>query len=96
MTIDDTKRSLKALYDQVMQNLENIGGKIELSKENKSLYESLLHDTKEQYAAGYKTRYDVETLANSAQIETLNQRIYEIDRQLELLNLYEKLSGLQS
>lgn len=91
--IDDTKRALRALYDQVMQNLENIGAKLELSKENETLYATLLRDTQEQYEAGYKTKFDVELLANSKRIETLNQRIYEIDRQLELLNLYEKLSG---
>lgn len=93
VTIDDTKRALKALYEQVMQNLHNTDAKIALSKENEALYATLLADTKELYKAGYKTRYDVDTLANSRQIETLNQRIYEIDRQLELLTLYEKLSG---
>ncbi len=96
VVIDDTRRSLKALYEQVMQNLENISAKIALSKENESLYAELLHDTKEQYAAGYKTEYDVKLLANSKQIEVLNQRVYEIDRQLELLNLYGKLSEPQS
>jgi len=94
--IDDTKRSLKALYDQVMQNIRNIEAKIALSRENETLYDTLLHDTKEQFAVGYKTEYDVRLLANSKRIETLNQRIYEIDRQLELLNLYEKLSEPQS
>lgn len=92
VVIDDTKRSLKALYEQVTQNLENITGKIALSRENETLYATLLHDTKAQFAAGYKTEYDVKLLANSKKIEVLNQRIYEIDRQLELLNLYEKLS----
>ena len=96
VTVDDTKRSLKSLYDQVMQNLENIAGKIALSKENETLYTTLLQDTKEQFAAGYKTEYDVKLMANSQQIELLDQRIYEIDRQLELLNLYEKLSEPQS
>jgi hypothetical protein len=93
VVIDDTKRALRSLYEQVMQNLENIGAKVELSRENETLYATLLRDTQEQYEAGYKTKYDVELLANSKRIETLNQRIYGIDRQLELLNLYEKLSG---
>jgi len=96
VTVDDTRRSLRALYDQVMQNLRNFRGKIALSQENEALYDTLLEDTKVQYAAGLKTEYDVEILANSKQIETLNQRIYEIDRQLELLNLYEKLSEPRS
>ncbi|MEJ2501434.1 MAG: TolC family protein, partial [Campylobacterales bacterium] len=68
VVIDDTKRALKALYDQVMQNLENIGAKLELSKENEALYATLLRDTQEQYDAGYKTKFDVELLANSKRI----------------------------
>ena len=95
VVIDDTKRALRSLYEQVMENIDNIGKKIELSKENEKLYASLLADTKEQFAAGYKTQYDVDLLANSRQIEVLSQRMYEIDRQLELLNLYEKLSRPQ-
>lgn len=96
VTIDDTRRALKALYEQVMQNLESIDGKIALSREIEELYVTLLADTKEQFDAGYKTEYDVEIMANSKSIEELNQRIYAIDRQLELLNLYEKLSGPRS
>lgn len=96
VVIEDTRRALKALYEQVMQNLKNIEAKIALSYENETLYGTLLDDTREQYAAGYKTQYDVDTLANSQKIERLNQRIFRIDRQLELLNLYEKLSETRS
>ena len=92
VTIDDTKRALKALYEQVSENIRNIEGKIVLSKENADLYETLLKDTQSLYRAGYKTEYDVELLANSVRIESVNQHIYEIDKQLELLALYEKLS----
>ncbi len=95
VTIDDTRRALKSLYEQVMENLRNIDKKIELSRQNEKLYETLLADTKEQYAAGYKTEYDVKTMENSRRIEVLSQRAFEIDRQLELLTLYEKLSEPQ-
>ncbi|WP_345989695.1 TolC family protein [Sulfurimonas sp. HSL1-2] len=92
VTIDDTKRALRALYEQVVDNLRNIDAKIALAKENEALYATLLQDTEAQYGAGLKTQYDVELLANSRRIEQLSQRGYEIDRQRELLNLYEKLS----
>jgi hypothetical protein len=93
VVIDDKKRELKALYEQVMQNLENYNKKIALAEENRQLYATLLDETEGLYRAGYKTEYDVDTLKNSEKIQRINKRIYEIDKQLELLNLYEKLTG---
>lgn len=88
--VDDAKREFSALYAQVMQNMKNFDKKISLSKENKALYSTLLADTKELYSAGYKTEYDVRNLANSVEIEAFDQKIFELEKQLELLNLYEK------
>lgn len=91
VVIDDKKRELTALYEQVTQNLINFDKKIKLSIENKALYSKLLDETTQLYTAGYKTEYDVRNLANSVEIEKVDQRIFELDKQLELLNLYEKL-----
>ncbi len=85
----DKKRELGALFEQVMHNIENADKKIALSHENIDLYTKLFADTKELYSAGYKTEYDVNTLKNSLAIQNLDTNIYEIDKQLELLNLYE-------
>ncbi len=93
VVIDDKKRELKLLFDQVMNNLTNYDKKIALAQENRKLYAALLADTQDLYRAGYKTQYDVDLLSNSMQIETINQKIYEIDKQLELLTLYEKMSS---
>ena len=89
--IDDKKRELVALYEQVTQNLNNIDKKITLSQENRDLYQKLLDDTQALYTAGYKTEYDVKNLKNSLEIEEVDQNIFKLDKQLELLNLYEKL-----
>jgi len=91
VVIDDKKREQTALYEQVTQNLINFDKKIKLSIANHELYSKLLHDTTQLYEAGYKTEYDVKNLRNSVEIEKLDQRIFELDKQLELLNLYEKL-----
>ena len=85
----DRKRELSALYDQVMNNIKNFDKKIALSRENRKLYKKLLDDTQKLYASGYKTEYDVKTLTNSLAIQKLDTKIYKIDKQLELLNLYE-------
>lgn len=91
--MEDKKRSLQSLYDQVKHNLENSDKKIALAKSNRDLYEKLLLDTRELFRAGYKTEYDVNMLDHSAKIQTIEIQILEYDRQLELLNLYEKVNG---
>ena len=87
--IEDRKREIIAIFEQVMQNVENLEKKKQLSVENRELYQRLLSDTKELFAAGYKTKYDVELLENSVEIQNRDIEIYEIDKQLELLSLYE-------
>ncbi len=93
VVIDDKKRELKLLFDQVMQNLTNYDKKIALAEENRQLYKELLTDTQDLFRAGYKTQYDVDILSNSIVIEEVNKKIYEIDKQLELLTLYEKMTS---
>jgi outer membrane protein TolC len=92
----DKKRELEALFKQVMQNIKNYEKKIALSYENMQLYAKLLQDTQELYEAGYKTEYDVNTLKNSLKIQELDTKIYEIDKQLELLTLYEMYINAQA
>jgi len=89
LVIEDRKRELKALFEQVMQNIDNFEKKRLLSIENRELYEKLLSETKDMYSAGYKTSYDVDLLKNSVAIQTIDLSIFEIDKQLELLTLYE-------
>ncbi|WP_455755813.1 TolC family protein [Sulfurimonas sp.] len=85
----DKQKELTSLFEQVMQNIDNLEKKKSLSVENKNIYSKLLTDTKELYRVGYKTEFDVQTLENSVEISELNSKIFEYDKQLELLNLYE-------
>ena len=85
----DTGRTLKALFEQVTHNINNFDKKIKLSDENIDIYSKLLDDTKKLFKAGYKTEYDVEILENSLKIQNIDGKIFEIDKQLELLTLYE-------
>lgn len=91
--IADKRRELHSLYQQVRQNLMNSDKKIALARQNQMLYEKLLGDTRELFKAGYKTEYDVNILSNSAKIQNIETQIIDVDRQLELLNLYEKVNS---
>ncbi|MDF1883910.1 TolC family protein [Sulfurimonas sp. SAG-AH-194-C21] len=85
----DKKRQLTALFSQVLHNIENFDKKIALSNESMDIYQKLSDDTQELFLAGYKTQYDVDTLTNSLEIQKIDSRVFEIDKQLELLTLYE-------
>ena len=85
----DRIRELSSLYNQVISNIKNFDKKIALSRENRTLYKKLLNDTQKLYASGYKTKYDVQTLTNSLAIQKIDTKIYKMDKQLELLSLYE-------
>jgi len=85
----DKKRELQALFDQVVHNIDNYDKKISLSNENIEIYSKLLADTQKLFTRGYKTQYDVETLKNSLDMQHINAKVYELDKQLALLNLYE-------
>ena len=89
LVVEDRKRELIALFEQVMQNIDNFEKKKQLSVENRDIYEKLLVDTQDLFRAGYKTEYDVDLLQNSLEIQKSDVEIYEIDKQLELLTLYE-------
>ena len=86
---DDKLVQVNAIFEQVMQNIDNYEKKKMLSVENITLYKKLLSDTKILYDAGYKTSYDVDLLSNSVKIQEIDLKIFEIDKQLELLTLYE-------
>ncbi|MEN8304300.1 MAG: TolC family protein [Campylobacterota bacterium] len=86
---EDNRIQLESVFEQVMQNIKNLEKKKLLSIENIDIYSKLLKDTKDLYSAGYKTEYDVSLLENSVEISKIDSKIYEMDKQLELLTLYE-------
>ena len=85
----DKEKEMHALFEKVMQSLKKLEKKQTLSIENVEIYSKLLQDTKELYSAGYKTEYDVKLLANSLHMSELDSKVYDLDKQVELLNLYE-------
>ena len=73
--------------------INNLDKKILITNQNIRAYKELLSQTKEQYDAGLKTSNDVEVLSNSKQSEILSVKIYEIDKQMKLLELYKRLAN---
>ncbi len=86
----DKRREADNMYEATMKRLEVLDRMIRLSKEDEALYASLVESTREQVEAGEMTLYDLKTMENSKTIRQLDQKIFAIDKQLVLLELYEK------
>ena len=89
--LQDERRKVRSEYRLVLDTLSLIRQKIALARSDAKLYRSLLRSTREQYKAGQKTRSDVETMENSLDMSRLDARIYEIEKQIQLLKLYAKI-----
>jgi hypothetical protein len=93
VALQDSRREADNMYEATMKRLKVLDRMIALSKEDEKLYASLVESTKEQVEAGDLTIYDLQTMENSRRIRQLDQRIFELDKQLVLLDLYEKSYG---
>jgi outer membrane protein TolC len=83
---------VRSEYRLVLDTLGIIDKKIALARSDEKLYRSLLKSTREQYKAGEKTIQDVETMKNSMEMAKLDAKIYEIEKQIQLLKLYAKIN----
>ncbi len=80
-------------YQNYVKKIELLNKKIDIVSNDAKLYDSLLVSTRELFKAGENTKYDVENLENSKQTMLLDKKIYEIDVQQTLLELYAKMYG---
>lgn len=93
LEIQDVKKEEGNLYKDYVKKIEFLDKKIDIVTNDAKLYDSLILSTKELYEAGEKTKYDVDNLKNSKQTMILDKKIYEIDVQRVLLNVYAKMHG---
>lgn len=88
-----TARTEKNFLKTSLAKINMLDKKIELTKQNIKSFEKLLVQMQELKIAGLKTKNDVLILQNSKLAETLNTKIFSIDRQLELLELYSRVEN---
>jgi outer membrane protein TolC len=70
-----------------------LNSKLTLTKENIVVYNDLLAQNIELAGVGIKTQDDVQVIQNSRDSELLNIKIFEIEKQLELLEIYGKIEN---
>jgi outer membrane protein len=88
LDINDKKNELSQKYDEVIENINILKEKIKIAKQIKKSYETLYDVVKEQFNAGLKTTYDVQSLKNSLQIQNLEVEIQKYNITLQKIDLY--------
>ena len=84
----DRKIELSQEYEKHINNVHNYDAKVTLADEMIKMYDELYNFTKGQVAAGFKSKYDLESLQNSSKIQKLEKEIQNYNITIEKLTLY--------
>jgi outer membrane protein TolC len=90
----ERKHAIDSEYKMIRSKLRIIDNKIKLAKKDEQLYKRLYRTTKNLERAGEKTSFDTAMMHNSLKIRKLDQKIYYLDKQIELIGLYTKVANV--
>jgi outer membrane protein TolC len=88
----DKKNEELAVYKNSQAKLKSLDKKIQIAKTDLKLYDSLLKQIIEQQSVGMKTQSDVDTMINSKMMKQYDIKLLNIDKQIELLNIYSRVN----
>ena len=90
----DRKETVEEEYQWIHNSLGILDKKIVLAQKDEKIYKSLFRLTKNLAQAGEKTSLDADIMQNSLYIRKLDQKIYKIDKQVQLLKLYIRVENV--
>lgn len=90
----ERKETVNEEYDWIRNSLGILDKKIELAQKDEKVYKNLFRLTKNLANAGEKTTLDADIMHNSLQIRKIDQQIYKIDKQVQLLKLYIRVENV--
>jgi len=90
----DRKEQVLEEYQWIHNSLGILNQKIVLAQKDEKIYKNLFRLTKNLAQAGEKTSLDADIMQNSLQIRKLDQKIYKIDKQVQLLKLYIRVENV--
>jgi len=90
----DRKNTVEEEYAWIHNSLGILDKKIVLAKKDEKVYNNLFRLTENLAQAGEKTSLDADIMQNSLQIRKLDQKIYKIDKQIQLLKLYIRVENV--
>ena len=89
----ERKDTIEKEYTLVKSKLNIIDRKIALAKKDETLYQRLYVSTSNLEKAGEKTSFDTALMKNSLDVKKLDKKIYALDKQVLLLELYTKVEN---
>ena len=90
-TLEDKKREELSKYKNSISKINSIDKKIEIALSDIKLYDSLLIQIQEQLSVGMKTQSDLDTMINSKKIKELDSKSLDVEKQIELLEIYSRI-----
>ena len=90
----DRKNTVSEEYDWIRNSLHILDKKIALAKKDEKIYKNLYRVTSNLVKAGEKTSLDADVMKNSLHIRKIDQKIYSIDKQIQLLQLYIRVENV--
>lgn len=91
LNLENSKDDEKTFFKTKLDKVAMLDERLQITKDDLEVYDSILKIINEEKEAQIKTQSDLDTLQNSQKIKSLDLKIYEIDKQLELLEMYAKL-----
>lgn len=93
LSLESKKIEESNIYKNVASKIDSLNKKVQIAKDDVKLYDSLLTQMQEQLSVGMKTQSDVQTMQNSKSIKALEIKSLELDKQIELLEVYARVSN---
>ena len=91
-TLKEKKREELSIFKNSISKIKSLDKKIIIAKNDVELYDSLLTQIIEQKTVGMKTQSDIDTMLNSKNIKKLDIKSLNIDKQIELLEIYSRVA----
>lgn len=91
VTLSQKQKSHARFYEMTKAKIKRIDEKSALAKKNLALYKEVLAHTKASFESGDKSVLELNRAKHQSQIKALEIEKYYYEKQIELLNLYEKL-----
>lgn len=84
----DRKLELEQEYEMRTNTIADYEEKIGVAEEMERMYDDLYSFTDNQYKAGFKSAYDLESLGNSVEIQKLEKQVQNYNILVEKISLY--------
>lgn len=91
LTLKTIELEEQNFYRTTLSKIKTINEKRKIAQDDFKLYDSLLEIIIQEKEAELKTQSDVDILSNSQEIKSMELKILDLEKQIELLNIYSKL-----